>query len=717
MSFGFCHMDQETTGSQSGVKNLDDVLAGDFEFAMGSPSPIGASLQHGGVNFAIFSKHATAVTLVLFASGSEGSVAEFPLDPSYNRTGQIWHALLRGISPGIEYGYRMAAENNTKPQIHRFDPRIILLDPSAKCVAGRPAWGYPPEASSASWKPNYVRRAVAIDDSFDWEFDRPLNLPLSDSILYEVHLRGLTRHPSSRVEAPGTFAGLIEKIPYFKTLGVTALEFLPVNEFEETQVDQINPNTGERLLNYWGYQPVAFAAPKSSYSSETRVDGPVLEFKRMVRELHKASIEVILDIAFTHTAEGNASGPTFSFRGIDNSVYYMLDEKTGAYLDYSGCGNTLNCNDPVVREMVLRCLRYWVTEMHVDGFRFDLASILGRGPTGEILPNPPLLEMIAADPILSDTKIIAEAWDAAGLYQLGRFPSWGRWAEWNGAFRDDIRRFVKGDAGMVSALATRLLGSPDLYEPSHRAPQHSINFVTCHDGFTLADLVSFNQKHNEANGEGNRDGSDCNWSWNCGTEGLTEDREVLRLRTRQAKNLAALLLLSHGVPLILAGDEVRRSQQGNNNAYCQDNETSWMNWNSVEANADMFRFFRLLIEFRKRYSCFRPRSFQGGPRVEWHGIQIGRPDWSEESRSLAMHLYQRGEEQQPPQNTYLIANAHWESHVFELPRLLDQKWHRFLDTTLEPPLEILEASAMKSLPDQSSYSVGPRSLVVLVGEA
>jgi isoamylase len=693
------------------------VVTDDFEFAMGSPSPLGASFQRGGVNLAIFSKHATSVTLVLFAPESPVSIAEFPLDSHYNRTGQIWHALLRGIGPGIEYGYRMGSGKTPDPQLHHFDFSVVLLDPAAKCVAGRPLWGYPPESSHSSWKPRYVRRGVVINDDFEWDLDRPLNTPLSDSIIYEAHVRGLTQHPSSGVRSPGTFAGLIEQIPYLKSLGITAIELLPVNEFEETQPDQINPNTGERLLNYWGYQPVAFVAPKTSYASQTQGPGPVLEFKRMVRELHKAGIEIILDIVFNHTAEGNAFGPTISFRGIDNCVYYMLDEETGAYLDYSGCGNTLNCNHPIVREMVLRCLRYWVTEMHIDGFRFDLASILGRGPDGEVLPNPPLLEMIAADPLLSDTKIIAEAWDAAGLYQVGKFPSWGRWAEWNGAFRDDIRRFVKGDPGMVQALATRFLGSPDLYEASHRAPQHSVNFVTCHDGFTLADLVSFDQKHNEANGQGNRDGSDCNWSWNCGVEGSTQDPDIQRLRHRQAKNLAALLLLSHGVPLILAGDELRRSQRGNNNAYCQDNDTSWIDWNSLQTNVDMLRFFRQLIEFRKRYACLRPRSFQIGPRVDWHGVRIGHPDWSEQSRSLAMHLYYREPEDEALENIYLIANAHWESHTLELPALFDQTWHRFVDTTLDPPLEISEPDPNQRLADQKSYDVGPRSVVVLFGSS
>jgi isoamylase len=647
------------TESQTATAPVSRGTGGiELEFSMGSPVPLGATLQHGGVNFAIFSKHATAVTLVLFRDDAGQAVTEFPLNARSNRTGQIWHVWVRGIGTGMQYGYRMDCEDNPNPKIHRFDPAVVLLDPATKNVAGRAEWGYPREASSSSWKPSYVRRGVVTDDDFDWEADVPLNTPLADSIIYELHVRGFTRHPSSGVVRAGTFAGLVEKIPYLKSLGITAVELLPVNEFEELQADQINPDTGERLLSYWGYQPVSFLAPKSSYASATRGNEAVLEFKKMVREFCKGGIEVILDIVFNHTAEGNEHGPTISFRGIHNAVYYMLDEKTGAYLDYSGCGNTPNCNHPIVRDMALQCLRYWVTEMHVDGFRFDLASVLGRAADGSVLANAPLLEMIAADPILSDTKLIAEAWDAGGLYQVGSFPAWGRWAEWNGSFRDDLRRFVKGDSGMVRALAKRMVGSPDLYEPSHRAPQHSINFVTCHDGFTLNDVVSFNQKHNEANAEGNRDGTDCNWSWNCGVEGSTNDRQVLQLRNRQAKNLAALLLLAHGVPLILAGDEMRRSQRGNNNAYCQDNEINWLDWNLELVNADMLRFVRQLVAFRKRHSCLRPRSFERGPRVEWHGVLIGQPDWSEQSRSLAMHLHCK--ENATPDDLYIMTNAFWE---------------------------------------------------------
>jgi glycogen operon protein len=404
-----------------------------------------------------------------------------------------------------------------------------------------------------------------------------------------------------------------------------------------------------------------------------------------------------------------------SFRGIDNSVYYMIDPKTGGYLNYTGCGNTLNCNHPVVRDLIRDCLRYWVTEMHVDGFRFDLASVLGRGEDGAVLPNPPLLERLAADPILANTKLIAEAWDAAGLYQVGSFPAWGRWAEWNGRFRDDIRRFVKGDAGMVPTLATRLYGSPDLYQSSERQPYHSINFITCHDGFTLADLVSYNAKHNEMNGEGNADGLPENLSWNCGAEGPTDDPEVLRLRRRQMKNFATILMMAHGVPMILAGDELGRTQRGNNNAYCQDNPVSWLDWRLKEQNADLFRFFRLLIAFRRTHPAMRRISFAPMPccaQVAWHGVRLGQPDWSWHSRSLAMQRWAT-DERAGEEHVYFIANAHWEPQVFEIPRLPRSRWYRFVDTMLDSPADIAELSEDGVLVNDDYYKVGPRSTVVL----
>ena len=514
---------------------------------------------------------------------------------------------------------------------------------------------------------------------------------------------------------PGTFLGLVEKIPYLKGLGVTAVELMPVTEFEECDLPRTNLLTGEPLRNFWGYQPVSFFAPKASYASGSGPDDGVREFQSMVKAFHAAGLEVILDIVFNHTGEGDERGPTFCWRGLDDPTYYLLDAKTGKYLNYSGVGNTLNCNHPVVRHQILAALRYWVTEMHVDGFRFDLASILGRGRDGEVLPNPPLLEAIAADPVMAQVKLIAEAWDAAGLYQVGSFPSWGRWAEWNGKFRDELRRFVKSDPGVTRLLATRLSGSPDLYRVSDRAPWHSINFLTSHDGFTLADLVSYNEKHNWENGEGNTDGHPENLSWNCGEEGPSGRPEVNALRARQQRNFLALLFLSQGVPMLLAGDELGRTQRGNNNAYCQDNEISWLDWSLVSHNGDLFRFTQRLIRFRKAHASLRRRSFfedEARPAVAWHGAKPGKPDWTPESRSLAMQILPAPNDE----TICVIAHAHWEPKAFELPRLPPGKsWRRFLDTSLPPGDDALEPGAEVPVTSDRSYAVGPRSVVVLVG--
>ena len=706
------------------------AIKGNFATEMGSPLPFGAALRRHGINFAIFSQHATSVTLVLYLPGLTQPIAQFRLDPRLNRTGNVWHVFVRGLDPGVQYGYRMDANPNPAPRLHRFDPTLVLLDPFAKAVASRPVWG--PAGTATAGVQSSPSHADIIENAFHWGRDKPLNIPLAGSVIYELHVRGFTVHPSSWVKHPGTFAGLAEKIPYLKDLGATAVELMPVTEFDEADCDRVNPFTGERLLNYWGYQPINFFAPKAAYACSPGPGAAVREFKEMVKQFHAAGIEVILDVVFNHTAEGNERGRTISFKGIDNEVYYILDPATGAYRNYSGVGNTLNCNQPVVREMILECLRYWVMEMHVDGFRFDLASILGRGENGEVLANPPLIEHIAADPVLADTKVIAEAWDAAGLYQVGSFPAWGRWAEWNGKFRDDLRRFVKGDAGMVSALATRLAGSPDLYRTGGGEPYHSINFVTCHDGFTLADLVAYDRKHNEMNGENNLDGSGENLSWNCGVEGPTDSSEIQRLRVRQAKNLAALLLLSDGVPMICAGDEMRRTQRGNNNAYCQDNKIGWVDWGLLEKNADLFRFFKLLIAFRRTHPGLRWRDFPGGQdpnRIEWHGVHLGLPDWSWESRSLAIHLLgpaetaetaavADGETSARPATAhlFLIANAYWEPLAFELPRIGGQAWFRFVDTTLDSPQEITEPGLEMPLAAHNAYGAGPRSVVILVGK-
>lgn len=685
---------------------LLDPADGDFTVRRGHPLPFGVSLGPNGVNFAIFSRHATAVSLVLCTPGESAPQLEIPLDPERHRTGDVWHVLLRGLRRDLAYAYRVAREGQPPSPLHRFNAEALLIDPYARALAGPSAWR---GDTRGDW------RGLIAGGDFDWEDDRPPRRHLADLVIYELHVRSLTRHPSSGVAAPGTFRGIIEKIPYLKEFGVTAVELLPVTEFEEADNPHRDPHTGERLHNLWGYHPLSFFAPKAAYAVDRTPGAELNEFREMVKALHRAGIEVILDLVFNHTGEGNERGRTLSLRGLDNSIYYLLDRKTGAYANYSGCGNTVNCNHPVVRDLIVDALCWWVTEMHVDGFRFDLAAILGRGPDGEPLANPPLIERIAANPVLADTKLIAEAWDAAGLYQVGTFPNFGRWAEWNGQFRDDLRRFVRGDAGMVARLATRLAGSSDLYQDDGRAPFHSINFVTCHDGFTLADLVSYEGKHNEANGEKGRDGSDENFSSNCGREGRTSDPLILARRARRMRNFATLLLLAHGVPMWLAGDEFANSQGGNNNAWCQDNPTGWLDWQDLAKNHRLFTFCRRLIAFRKRHAVLRPRNFEGiesgERRLTWHGPQLFRVDWSERSHSLGMHLQGlKGEAE-----IYLIAHAAAEPERFTLP-LLDngRRWHLFINTAAVPDCH--EPGAEPLLADQHSYPVSADSVVVLVGE-
>jgi isoamylase len=684
-----------------------------YNVSRGHPLPLGATLHRHGVNFSIFSKPATACTLVLYEPGSERILNAIPLDPHVNRIGQVWHIFVAGLDVGTHYSFRFDMEPNLEPQINRFDSGHSLLDPYARVISNGAAWGI----YKAGTHPR--RHCVVIENHFDWGDDQQLNIPLVDSIIYETHVRSFTRHPSSGVAKPGTFAGLIEKIPYLKQLGVTAVELLPVNEFEEADTDRVNPLTGEPLVNLWGYQPTAFFAPNTAYSSNITDGEQVREFKHLVKSMHQAGIEVILDMVFNHTAENNETGPTWSFRGIDNATYYILDPVTGEYLNYSGCGNTVNCNNPVVRDFIVDCLRYWVTEMHVDGFRFDLASILGRGQDGKVLKNPPLLEHLAYDPVLANIKLIAEAWDAAGLYQVGTLPSWGRWAEWNGIFRDDVRKFVKGDAGMASAVATRLLGSPDLYETSAREPYHSINFVTCHDGFTLNDLVSYNEKHNLANGDSNQDGNNANLSWNCGFEGPTTDAAINELRARQRKNFVAILLFAHGVPMLLSGDELGRTQQGNNNAYCQDNDVSWLNWDMAKTNADLVRFFQRMIAFRKRCPMLRRSTFaldgETGFHVTWHGAKRMSAEWGPESRSVAMQWTQRNKDG-TRYDLHFIAHAYWEDREFELPDIGERKWLRLADTTLPSPQDIADEGHEFPLQSQESYAVKARSVAIFVAK-
>jgi isoamylase len=688
-----------------------------FRIGRGHPLPLGADLKRDGVNLAVFSRHATAVTLVIFPLADSEETVEIPLDPRYNRTGDVWHAFVHGLDPWVRYGFRADRSPNPQAHIHRYDPSQILIDPYATALSGGGVWGQSLHLETTSVASGKMRRrrSLIIEDSFDWGDDQPLNTHLADSIIYEIHVRGFTRHSSSGVAHPGTFAGVVEKIPYLKELGITAVELMPITEFEENDNFRVNPFTGERLKNFWGYDPINFFAVKAAYASKSNASSPLVAFQKMVKALHEAGIEVILDMVFNHTSEGDERGPTLCFRGLDNSIYYLIDPQTGKYANFSGCGNTMKCNHPVVRSLIIESLRYWVTEMHVDGFRFDLASILGRGTDGSVLSNPPLLETIAAEPVLANTKLIAEAWDAAGLYQVGTFPNWGRWAEWNGKFRDDVRRFVKGDADMVAHLATRMAGSSDLYQDDGRAPHHSINFINSHDGFTLMDLVSYNQKHNEANGENNHDGTDENHSWNCGQEGPSTSPEVNKLRKQQMKNLASILLLSQGVPMILGGDEMGRTQRGNNNPYCQDNEISWFNWDLLKTHRDLFRFFQLLIAFRKQHPILRRRTYQSKDETTsaflWHGIKPGEPDWGWHSRFLGLQLTGGDADS----DILILVNAFEGRLKVELARPSRQlRWYRFVDTSLTPPHEICEGGKLRILARQLGYDVAARSVVVLV---
>jgi glycogen operon protein len=692
---------------------LLDAVTTDFGVQRGRPQPFGVSNLADGVNFAVFSRHATRLSLVLFRPGDLGPFVEFPLDPKINRTGDVWHVSLQGLVPGFEYGYRVAREDDEGSPIHRFDASQVMLDPYARAVSGPSLWRK--ATRKASQAGNW--RGLLVDDAFDWELDQPLNRHLADSIIYEMHVRGFTRHDSAEVTHPGSFRGVIEKIPYLQELGITAVELLPVTEFDEADNYRKNPLTGASLHNFWGYHPLSFFAPKAAYAVSMTAGAQNQEFKEMVKTLHKAGIEVILDMVFNHTGEGNEQGRTLSLRGLDNSVYYIIDPENGAYANYSGCGNTVNCNHPVVRDLIIDALCYWVTEMHVDGFRFDLASILGRGPDGEVMTNPPLLERIAGNPVLANTKLIAEAWDAAGLYQVGTFPNFGRWAEWNGKFRDDIRRFVRGDQAMVPVLATRLAGSSDLYQEDGRAPYHSINFITSHDGFTLADLVCYQNKHNEDNGEYNADGDDHNSSRNHGVEGPSDDPVVRSLRQRQMRNFATLLILAHGVPMLLAGDEMARSQGGNNNTWCQDNVLGWINWSNLEDNHDLFRFFCNLIAFRKHHDLLRPRHYEGEEncerRLTWHGKSLNAPDWSDTSHSLAMHLQGQTDDAE----IYLIANAAAEASGFTLPEPGDSSpWRRFVDTAQAEKAASFVPGKEELLEDQRHYQVQGHSVVVLVSD-
>ena len=688
----------------------------------GSPLPLGAQESGGGVNFAIFSRHASRVRLELFDRPEDAVPARaIDLDSLHNRTGDVWHVWVQGIGPGQLYAYRVDGPYDPS-QGHRFNFNRLLLDPFATAISRLPNWdfgparGYDPSAPerdlvrSSTDDAGDMPKCVFVNEPFEWDGDQPLRHPWSKTVIYETHIRGFTIHPSSGVEHPGTYRGLIEKIPYLKDLGRTAVELMPVQEFNETSVTRRNPQTGQPLRDYWGYDPVVFFAPKASYSSSGGLGQQKLEFKEMVRAFHEADIEVVLDVVFNHTAEGDELGPTLCFRGVDNAIFYTLADDKRRYKDYTGTGNTINANHPVVRDNILAALRYWVVEMHVDGFRFDLASVLGRDGTGKLLADAPLLARIAEDPILRDVKLIAEAWDAAGAYEVGSFSA-RRWAEWNGRYRDDVRRFWRGDDGMLGLFASRICGSADIYTKSGKGPEGSINFVTCHDGFTLNDLLSYRHKHNEANGEDDHDGTDYNFSENYGVEGVTADPGIEALRNVQIKNFLLTLLISRGVPMLLGGDELRRTQGGNNNAYCQDNETSWHDWSGLQRHKDIYRFARGMIAFRRAHPTLSEEHFYTDAEMRWFGSQGGLPNWTvPKEKQLACLIHE--DEQRA---LYLMFNASTDAVSFSLPAVRPgARWHVAADTSREAPQDLFAAGEEPLWEDPRTYQLRPRSSAILL---
>jgi len=686
----------------------------------GAPSPLGTYALGEGVNFALFSRNASRVRLELFNHSEDAKPARvIDLDPARNRTGDVWHVWVGGIGHGQLYAYRVDGPYQPEDG-HRFNFNRLLVDPRATAISQLPPWdfasarGYDPSAPekdlavSKMDNSRSMPKCVFVNEPFEWNGDRPSRHPWSKTVIYEAHVRGFTIHPKSGVHHPGTYRGLTEKIPYLKTLGVTAVELMPVQEFNEASVVRRNPQTGQPLRNFWGYDPVTFFAPKASYSSSGGVGQQKLEFKEMVRAFHNAGMEVILDVVFNHTAEGNELGPTLCFRGIDNAIFYTLADDKRYYQDYTGTGNTINANNPVVRDHILAALRHWVVEMHVDGFRFDMAAVLGRGPSGNLLSNPPLIEQIADDQILRDVKLVAEAWDEAGAYEVGSFFE-RRWGTWNDRFRDDVRRFWRGDDGTLGSFASRICGSADIYSKSGKGPASSINFVTCHDGFTLSDLVSYSHKHNEANGEDNHDGHDANYSENYGTEGESKDAGIETLRKRQIKNFLLTLLISRGVPMLLGGDEFRRTQGGNNNAYCQDNETSWVDWTYLERHQEIFRFAQGMITFRRAHPVLSKEQFYTVAEISWFNPQQGSPDWTDpKGKDLACLIQEDGQGA-----LFLMFNAGTDRAEFGLPPPpLGCRWRLAVDTSRSSPQDLSALGKEAPVDNSKMYRLEARSSAI-----
>ncbi|MCA9154687.1 MAG: glycogen debranching protein GlgX [Planctomycetales bacterium] len=675
--------------------------------------PYGAVLHERGVQFVVFSRSATAMRLLLYNRVEDREPADIiEFNRETDRWGDMWSIFVPGVSAGQLYHFQ--ADGPYDPQHGQlFDSSARLIDPYSMALAG----------TFQTSDDGVIRppKSVVIDDYFNWEGDRHLRHDLSETVIYEMHVRGFTQSPSSHARFPGSYLGIIEKIPYLKSLGVTAVELMPVHEFPIMDIWGRKP---ERP-NYWGYDPMAFFAPHRGYAHDTKPGSQVVEFKQMVKALHQAGIEVYLDVVFNHTCEGNERGPVLSFKGLENRVYYMLNNGGAYFSNYSGCGNTVNGNHPVVREMIFHCLRHWAHNYHIDGFRFDLASILGRDQSGNLMPNPPLVEQIAEDPLLADTKIIAEAWDAAGAYQVGSFGN-HRWAEWNGRYRDDVRRFWRGDVGTMGALATRLAGSSDLYQHSGRSPSCSINFITSHDGFTMNDLVTYKDKHNDANGEGNRDGDNCNHSDNYGVEGPTRRRQVERLRIRQIKNMLTTMMVSQGVPMLVSGDECRRTQRGNNNAYCQDNDISWFDWSLVEENSELLRFTRAMIHFRRQQPTVRRRSFLNGtagnrrlPDVSWFGAEGGEPNWAHDAALICL-LTAPGPEEDPlkqGRDLIMLINGSSDDRDFQVPDVMrGTRWRLFVDTDGVAPRDVFTDLNGPTLPAARRVRLTHRSLRIYVAD-
>jgi isoamylase len=673
-----------------------------FENSPGFPFPFGATFIENHVNFAITTKSGNSVSLCLFEPNTKNLVSEIVLDPLVNKTGSVWHILVHHIKANYLYAYKINGINDPLKR-NRFNPKKLLLDPYAKTVSTTNVWG-----DNSLIGANYLPLGVIAENVvFNWEGVKNPLIPLKDLIIYEMHTRGFTNHSSSKVEHPGKFLGIIEKIPYLIDLGINAIELMPIHEFNELDTTLINPINNEKLVNYWGYSSVNFFSPMNRYISSDNYQDSIAEFKKMVKALHENGIEVLLDIVFNHTGEGNDKGQTLSFRGIDNATYYILQEN-GEYANYTGCGNTFNCNHPISIELIVNSLRYYVTEMHVDGFRFDLASIFTRNSLGIPIGYGPLLEALTEDPILSSAKLIAEPWDAAGLYQVGGFvPDKIRWSEWNGKYRDSVRRFIKGELQAKGEFATRLSGSQDLYDA--RSPLSSINFVTAHDGFTLSDLVSYNQKHNIENGEENQDGSDANWSWNCGIEGASTNPKVINLRKKQMKNFHLALMVSQGIPMILMGDEYGHTKKGNNNTWCQDNNLNWYNWDTLQDNSEFYRFYKGLIHFRKKHSLLKSPFFLTSTEIEWHGIDPYKPNWDAPEQFLAFLL----KDPECKNDLYVAFNAQDKAVTVHLPKISkDSRWHMIVNSAAQSPDDFFEED-MAPLLTTSAWRLPSHAAILL----